>query len=140
MHLESPALNTINTRKRKTKISQAKRKQLWDQWVEYNRVLRRTHQKKISFDDYVAEIMGNKKITQTSRKHNDQSPAYRRETPDYPSGDDGIGNAPAMATKQYTGERKLLGVAAMHKSNLVPVFEEDDGNRQYAQDLANMRR
>ena len=41
---------------------------------------------------------------------------------------------------QYTGERKLLGIAAMHKSNLVPVFEEDNGGRQYAEDLAHMRR
>ena len=37
----------------------------------------------------------------------------------------------------YTGERKLLGIVPMHKSNLVPVFEDD---KQYAKDLARMRR
>lgn len=37
----------------------------------------------------------------------------------------------------YTGERKLLGIAVMHKSNLVPVFAEDEN---YAKDLARMRR
>ena len=47
---------------------------------------------------------------------------------------------PKIEPMQYTGERKLLGIATMHKSNLVPVFEEEDGNRQYAKDLARMRR
>ena len=42
---------------------------------------------------------------------------------------------------RYTGERKLLGIAVMHKSNLVPVFEEEVGEKgQYAKDLARMRR
>ena len=44
---------------------------------------------------------------------------------------------PKIEPMQYTGERKLLGIAAMHKSNLVPVFEED---KNYAKDLARMRR
>lgn len=35
----------------------------------------------------------------------------------------------------YDGERRLLGIAAMHKSNLVPVFDEQD-----AKDIARMRR
>ena len=47
---------------------------------------------------------------------------------------------PKREPMQYTGERKLLGIAAMHKSNLVPVFEDEDGGSQYAKDLARMRR
>jgi hypothetical protein len=35
----------------------------------------------------------------------------------------------------YSGERKLLGIGTMHKSNMVPVFSEDD-----AKDLSTMRR
>jgi hypothetical protein len=35
----------------------------------------------------------------------------------------------------YNGERKLLGIATMHKSNMVPVFSKDD-----AEDIAKMRR
>ena len=63
-------------------------------------------------------------------------------TEQYPSlVSDTTGNfAPRKEPMQYTGERKLLGIAAMHKSNLVPVFEEDNGGRQYAEDLAHMRR
>jgi hypothetical protein len=58
---------------------------------------------------------------------------------DYPSYEGELmGNiTPKHEPMQYTGERKLLGIAAMHKSNLVPVFAEDEN---YAKDLANMRR
>ena len=40
-------------------------------------------------------------------------------------------------SKVYTGERKLLGIATMHKSNMVPVFAD---NKQMAIDIARMRR
>ena len=39
--------------------------------------------------------------------------------------------------KTYSGERKLIGIATMHKSNMVPVFAE---NKQLAIEIANMRR
>ena len=35
----------------------------------------------------------------------------------------------------YSGERTLLGIATMHKSNMVPVFDKED-----AKDIAKMRR
>ena len=38
---------------------------------------------------------------------------------------------------QYAGERKLLGIATMHKSNAVPIFESD---KEHAVDIARMRR
>ena len=38
---------------------------------------------------------------------------------------------------QYTGERKLIGIATMHKSNAVPIFESD---KEHAKDIAKMRR
>ncbi len=37
----------------------------------------------------------------------------------------------------YTGERKLVGIATMHKSNAVPIFESD---KEHAKDIAKMRR
>ena len=37
--------------------------------------------------------------------------------------------------QQYSGERKLLGIAIMHKSNLVPVFDEES-----AKEISKMRR
>lgn len=37
--------------------------------------------------------------------------------------------------KVYNGERKLLGIATMHKSNMVPVFD-----KKSAEEIAKMRR
>lgn len=37
--------------------------------------------------------------------------------------------------KVYSGEMQLLGIATMHKSNMVPVFKKQD-----AEDIAKMRR
>lgn len=63
---------------------------------------------------------------------------------DYPSYTGTTGDLSHMCKQEpmrYTGERKLLGIAVMHKSNLVPVFEEEVGEKgQYAKDLARMRR
>ena len=35
----------------------------------------------------------------------------------------------------YSGERKLLGIGMLHKSNLVPVWDEQD-----AKEISKMRR
>ena len=35
----------------------------------------------------------------------------------------------------YDGERKLIGIGILHKSNLVPIFDEE-----HAKDLSKMRR
>tara|TARA_R110000851_G_scaffold3705_3_gene15116 strand:+ start:39 stop:428 length:390 start_codon:yes stop_codon:yes gene_type:complete len=45
------------------------------------------------------------------------------------------GVAPKKEPMQYSGKRKLLGIATMHKSNMVPVFSTED-----AEALAKMRR
>jgi len=55
-------------------------------------------------------------------------------------------NSFAPATKKepmvYTGERKLVGIATMHKSNMVPVFADDDDKtgKKQATEIATMRR
>lgn len=57
-----------------------------------------------------------------------------RLTKHIPSKDSGIGNCVKKEQKVYTGD-KLIGIGSLHKSNLVPVFKEDE-----AKDLASMRR
>jgi hypothetical protein len=51
------------------------------------------------------------------------------------SNDIPVGIAPKLDMKVYNGQRKLLGIAVLHKSNLVPVFSKKD-----AEDIAKMRR
>lgn len=59
-----------------------------------------------------------------------------RETPHYPSLNSNVlGACTKKEPMVYSGERKLLGIATLHKSNMVPVFDEQD-----AKDIARMRR
>jgi hypothetical protein len=51
-----------------------------------------------------------------------------------PSVDSGTGNGFRKATNQYTGEA-MIGIGTLHKSNAVPIF-----NEQEAKDQASMRR
>lgn len=62
------------------------------------------------------------------------SGVYRRETPHYPSLGTMSGSTAPAPKKEYTGD-KIVGIAAMHKSNLVPIFNDDA-----AKDVASMRR
>jgi peptidase E len=63
-------------------------------------------------------------------------PKYEPD-PNYPKCSDKIpvGTSKKKEVQQYSGERKLLGIATMHKSNMVPVFDKED-----AKDIAKMRR
>ena len=57
-----------------------------------------------------------------------------RETKHYPSLDTGLANASKAEPKIYTGT-KVMGIATMHKSNAVPVF-----NSEEAVEISRMRR
>lgn len=64
------------------------------------------------------------------------------EIPDYSTGprmtsDRVAGHGPAKEPMVYSGERQLLGVATMHKSNIVPIFAD---KKTDAVDIAQMRR
>ncbi len=60
--------------------------------------------------------------------------AADRDTSRIPSRDTGAGSTAPAPTKVYTGT-KLVGIATMHKSNMVPVFSADE-----ALEVAKMRR
>ena len=59
---------------------------------------------------------------------------YRRETPHIPSLDTGAGIAAKNESQKYTGTL-VKGIATMHKSNAVPVIDQ-----QQAQEISRMRR
>jgi hypothetical protein len=51
----------------------------------------------------------------------------------------GVGSKKEPMT--YSGKRKLIGIATMHKSNQVPVFADDDTEgRDKATEISQMRR
>jgi hypothetical protein len=65
------------------------------------------------------------------------------EIPDYkcnnpvPLGNQVAGMGPTKDANTYSGERTLLGICTMHKSNMVPVFAD---KKEDAKDIARMRR
>jgi hypothetical protein len=63
-----------------------------------------------------------------------KSEPYRRETPVYKSNDSGTHSTQKKEKMNYTGTL-VKGIGTMHKSNAVPVIDE-----QQMKDLASMRR
>ncbi len=114
MHLVR-GMSTTNTRKRKPK---KKSKSLLAAEAAHQKYLEKTG-------------IGKKKTTvkaktETVKKTNDNM---------IPLSNNISGVAPKREANVYSGQRKLLGIATMHKSNMVPVFEQKD-----AEDIAKMRR
>lgn len=143
MHLLGPGMTTTNYKKRKKKpLSVAKENQLKIDWKKYNKDCRRKNMHAAqfdTFDDYRKYVRGEYKAPKQRPNplNNYQAPKVR-ETQDYPSLSNTI-SAPAGKKEpmKYTGERKLLGIATMHKSNMVPVFEDQ---KEQAVEIAQMRR
>ena len=69
-----------------------------------------------------------------SRQSNNTPTYYRRETTEYLSAPDSNGVAARVDAPQYTGNL-IKGIATMHKSNAVPVI-----NEQEMVDISRMRR
>ena len=113
---------------------------------QYNRRMR-GQQDPLTLDQYIDMIHGKQPARQPKFKplEQRQNSTYRRGSgQEYPSADCTKADPSATAVPQrmeYSGERKLTGIATMHKSNMVPVFEEEgEDKNQYAKDLARMRR
>lgn len=137
-------VNTLNTRKRKPKMTKGNMQRWAQEMQQYNKRARQVGDQQLTLDEYIDYVHGKglpkKRKTEFVPLKSNTSPVYR-STSHIPSAD--MAKASDTGTKQepmqYTGERKLMGIATMHKSNMVPVFEDEDG-KQYAKDLARMRR
>ena len=100
------------------------------------------HSERVTFEEYVNRVYGK---TTTKRKQEHLAPtevktlksktqSYRRETPLYQSGALSKGFAPLPEKKTYTGTL-VKGIATMHKSNAVPVLNNEDATA-----ISQMRR
>jgi hypothetical protein len=141
-------MTTLNTKKRKaTKMTAGRLEKLQKDHREHNKYMKRihAHSNVMTFDEYVEYVSGNFKPKKTtSNKPWTWDGPKVRETQHVPSLSSKESFVPATKKEsmQYTGERKLVGIAMMHKSNLVPVFADDDdktGQKQ-ATEIAQMRR
>jgi len=131
MHLLGPQYSTTSTRKRKKKLTDSQHTKMCIDWVAYNKQMKKMGCKTKTLEEYIAYRQGKYKPQLKG------TPLPKYEVSDhrqkYPSGD-GIGTTYARKENVYTGD-KLLGIATMHKSNMVPVFSKEN-----AEDIAKMRR
>ena len=109
MHLEKVYINNHGKCKKRLNAKQLRAKQEHEAWLRK----RGLHPDQLS----------------TKKK---ESPLHHDSVPDYtytsrktiPTSDK-VGNGLAKEAKVYTGNN-LLGIATMHKSNMVPVFRKED--------------
>jgi hypothetical protein len=127
MHLAHPALSMTGKRKGKQKFRNAdearKSRELDASWKELQ-------------DKWGLELETRRKTRALKAPVYVPPRASHRgaDQPRIPSLDSGAGVAALAPAKVYTGD-KIVGIAAMHKSNLVPVF-----NTEAARDISKMRR
>lgn len=120
MHILPAFVSTTNTRKRKSTLTGKQKLQLsaHQQWVE----------------KMTKGMKSDKKVLDSIRKEE-----YTKSMVVDHSAFTKSGMAPGTFAKPeekvYSGEMQLLGIATMHKSNMVPVFKKQD-----AEDIARMRR
>ena len=74
-------------------------------------------------------------VGKTKQKHVNEIPDYN--TGPRVTSDEVAANGTARESNVYSGERQLLGIATMHKSNMVPIFAD---KKEDAKDIASMRR
>jgi hypothetical protein len=143
MHLMSHAYTTTNTRKRKPKMTRANIAKWTEELRGHNKLMKRIGSKSKTLDEYIDYVHGIvpkrnplkdwKPLEHTPSWHEEQS---RRHREMYPSVDlMSSGNTCAKREPmKYTGTL-IKGIATMHKSNAVPVIDE-----QHMKDIARMRR
>ena len=150
MHLVGPYMTTTSYKKRKKKkLTLGKMTKYQEQMREHNKFMKRigAPEQVMNLEEYIAYVQGNHRPKTEPRAislpWHETGNSFERTPPVASASSE---NSFAPATKKpdmkYTGERKLIGIATMHKSNMVPVFaDEDDVNgSKAAAEIATMRR
>jgi hypothetical protein len=124
MHLEGPWLSTAGKKRGKTKFRNAaearKSRELAESWQQ----LLKKYETKTVVKPIKRELKDTYKL--------EVPPG--RDTRKYQSLDTGGHNTAPVERKVYTGD-KMVGIGTMHKSNMVPIFSD-----QEAKDISTMRR
>ena len=143
MSMVGPGLTTTSYKKRKqTKRTKNQQLAFELQHREYNKSMKRMgcHSQMMTLEEYDLYVRGKYKPKEKKGEFKELVPSnvfQRPQGKQYPSAGDGIGNCTKKESPTYSGERKLLGIATMHKSNMVPIFED---NKHEAIEIARMRR
>ena len=135
MHMLGHAFSTVNTSRRKKKLSDSQYHKFAMELNAYNKQMKKYGLKPKTLDEYIAYRQGKlKPQLKGVVKDPLKATTLRRESPKVPSYGDQVGSIPAKPEQKYTGTL-IKGVAVTHKSNIVPVM-----NQEQAEDIARMRR
>ena len=130
-------MTTTNYRKAKQKKrTKTQQEQFEQSHREYNKSMKRMgcHDQMMSLADYDLYVRGMYKPKSKGVYVAPENKPYQRETKQYASFGDGVGVATKKESQKYTGTL-IKGIATMHKSNAVPVL-----NQEQATEISNMRR
>ena len=144
-------LTTLNTKKPKKKKLTAQRIDKFQKDLkEHNKHMRKigAHDLQMDLEQYIAYCHGEHKVrTKPVTKIDwlqEGGNIWDRPTVEAPSFNSEYSFAPCTKKEsiQYSGVRRLVGIATMHKSNMVPVFadENDKTGSKQATEIAKMRR
>lgn len=132
MHLLPSYYTTTRNRKAKSKVDASKHRA---DWLAYNKQMKGYGLPSLSFDDYILNLQGKLKPKLKGVVSNPMHASSQvRGNIKYNSHGNSIGTAAAKPAQVYTGTL-IKGIATMHKSNSVPII-----NQEQATDIANMRR
>jgi hypothetical protein len=136
MHLQR-GLSSLSTHKPDFKLTKKKKAEWEFDWIADNKQRKAEGMPKITFEEYCLSRLGKIKLPKPEFKSltiNRTHPRYVDRV-QHQSLNVVAGNTLKRETMKYDGERKLLGIAVLHKSCLQPVFSQ-----QEAEEIAKMRR
>ena len=136
MHLQR-GLSTLSTRKPSFKLTKAKEASWRDDFAIYNRELKRQGQPRLTWEEYMDMRLGKTKATKPTFKPLSATVSTHPRYVDRVQHNSlGVvaGNTLKREPLKYTGTL-VKGIATMHKSNAVPVIDEEQ-----MKDISRMRR
>jgi len=142
MHLVK-GMTTTHVAKSNRKITRNDYERYVEEHRAYNKRMKQQHRhsERLTLDQYIDYVHGKspvraKQISKhyTHTEYRPQEGRYRRPTPDIPSVDLRGNYVTKTEPMKYTGTL-IKGIATMHKSNAVPVIDD-----QHAKDISKMRR
>ena len=143
MHL-ARGLSTIYTGKRKQKkITKAQHEKFAEEHRLFNKRMKQEgrHKERVTLEEYIERVYNcGEKSKHSSKQYAPEVNTYVHKLPDtsrgkqYKSLDSGKGIAVKQESIKYTGDL-IKGIATMHKSNAVPVINDEE-----AKSISQMRR
>ena len=135
MHLVR-GMSSLSSRKPTFKLTKRKRAEWEFDWMADNKLRKSQGMNKITFDEYCLNRIGKVKLPKPEFKTLTATTTHPRYTdrPHYDSLNATVGHCLKRESIKYTGTL-VKGIATMHKSNAVPVI-----NDEQMQDISRMRR